>query len=96
MEPSSRKEVRIEFRTTQAEKDLIARAAHIKGQTLSAYAVSTLLEDASQVIDSATKIELSSRDRELFLALLDSTEEPNQALREAARGYLEGREAGLR
>jgi uncharacterized protein (DUF1778 family) len=96
MEPSSRKDVRIEFRTTPAEKELIARAAHIKGQTLSAYAVGTLLEDASQVIDSAARIELSSRDRELFLALLDSTEEPNEALREAAHDYLESREAALR
>lgn len=88
MEATKRKDTRLEFRVTSAEKRLIAQAAHLRGQSLSGYAISTLVEDARQVIDNATRIELSNRDRDEFLAILDADDEPNEALTKAAQEYL--------
>ncbi len=78
---------RLEFRAAAAQKELIERAAFLTGQTVSAYAVSTLVENATQVVEYANRIKLGERDRELFLALLDADAEPNEALRKAAADY---------
>ena len=80
-----KKESRLEVRVASRDKKLIERAAFLRGQSVSAYSVSTLIEDARQVIDSADRILLTDRDRDAFLKILDKG--PNQELLEAAREY---------
>lgn len=84
MPTSAKRESRIEFRVKAAVKELLEQAATLRGQTLSAYAVATLMEDARRVIECANRVEVSLRDHRHFLATLDCEEAPNRALVEAA------------
>lgn len=85
-----KKEARVEFRVQSAIKELLERAASLKGQTLSAYALATLVEDARRIIERASLIEVTQRDHRHLLRLLDSDQKPNRALREAAQDYRSG------
>ncbi len=78
-------------RGIQSDLETIERAVSLKGQTVSAYAASTLVENARQVVEYASRIKLGDRDREVFLALLDADAEPNEALRQAAADYQQAR-----
>lgn len=78
---------RLDFRLNSEAKRVIEQAAALSGQTVKQFAVSTLLQSAEEVLERRRTIHLSSRDRDLFLALLDSDEGPNQALREAAERF---------
>ena len=66
---------------------LIEQAAAARGQTVSDFAVSTLLRSAEEVLDRLQHRRLSSRDRDLFLEMLDRDDKPNEALKRAARAY---------
>ena len=78
---------RLDFRLDSEAKRVIEQAAALSGQTIKQFAVSTLLQSAEEVLERRRTIHLSNRDRDLFLALLDADEEPNQALREAAERF---------
>jgi uncharacterized protein (DUF1778 family) len=72
----------------QPLKEVIEEAAAAMGQTVSDFAVSTLVQAARQVVEQRQVTELTNRDRDLFLALLDDTSRrPNEALKEAAAKY---------
>jgi uncharacterized protein (DUF1778 family) len=68
-------------------KDLIERAASELGQTVSDFAISTLIQSARDVIYQYQRTELSNRDRDIFLAALEDKGGPNKRLRAAARRY---------
>lgn len=88
MVSSGKRQSRIEFRVQGGDKELLEQAARLRGQTLSAYALATLMEDARRVIEHANRVEVTLRDHQHFLATLDREEEPAPALVEAARSYL--------
>lgn len=78
---------RLDCRLDAGIKAIIERAASFQGQSLSAFAVSTLAEKARAVIQEHTMIELSQRDRKAFLSLTRGPAKPNAALRRAAARY---------
>lgn len=78
---------RLDFRISPEHKKLIERAAAAQGQTVSSFAISTLIRAAEAAIEGEAVRALSARDSETFLAMLDAPPAPNAALREAARRY---------
>lgn len=82
-------EAKINFRLEAQQKRLIEAAASLKGQTLTAFAVSTLIDSAQEIVERFGRTSLTDRDRDLFLALLDADDEPAPALAAAAAAYRE-------
>jgi len=82
---------RIDFRIRPEQKALIERAAGVKGQTVTDFAVTALVEAAQETIERAAKTTLSARDADIFLRILASSGTPNRALRSAARRYRKSR-----
>jgi uncharacterized protein (DUF1778 family) len=79
---------RLNFRLPSDLKQLVAEAAAQLGQSVSDFAVSTLVQTAHQVIQRRALTDLSNRDRDAFIALLDDADAgPNKALTEAADRY---------
>jgi uncharacterized protein (DUF1778 family) len=81
---------RLDFRLSMQAKAVIEQAAALSGQSVSEFAVSTLLDKANRVLEADCVRRLSERDAQLFMTMLDSEQGPNQALREAAAWYKEG------
>ncbi len=81
-------DARLNFRLPSELKQVIEQAAGHLGQTVSEFAVSTLVRSAHEVIEQHDRTELSNRDRDIFLAMLDDADaEPNEALAAAAEKY---------
>jgi len=88
---TGKNDARLNFRLPSDLKETIEQAAAHLGQTVSDFAISTLVQTARQVIREHDVTRLSNRDRDRFLALLDDAEvEPNDALKAAARRYKQG------
>jgi len=85
MATGQRNDVRLDFHLNKQLKELIERAALLTGQNVSDFAVSVLAERARQIIQEHGRLVLSDRDRDLFLAMLDTDAEPNEALQKAAQ-----------
>ena len=84
-------EPRLNFRIPAELKEVIEEAAAALGQSVGDFSVSTLVEHARAVIRERNVTELSRRDRDLFIVLLDDPKaKPNAALVNAAKG-IEGR-----
>jgi uncharacterized protein (DUF1778 family) len=85
---TSKNEARLNFRLPADLKQTIEEAAIQLGQTVSDFAVSTLVQTARKVIAERDVTELSRRDRDVFHAMLDDrSARPNKALTAAARRY---------
>lgn len=83
-----KKNARIDFRLPNELKEVIEQAATLRGQSLSEFAVSTLISSAHQVIQESRITKLSNRDRDIFIALVDDPDaRPNDELVKAAREY---------
>lgn len=76
---------RIELRATREEKRLLAAAAAHERLDLTAFIMRNALPAARAVVDRAERIELSERDSERVLALLENPPAPTPALMAAAR-----------
>jgi len=77
-------EERLNVRLPADAKELIATAAAYSGLTLSGFVVATLTTHATTVIRERKALELSSRDHERFMAIIDNPDrEPNEALKAA-------------
>jgi uncharacterized protein (DUF1778 family) len=88
MPSEARNDARLNFRLPLPLKETIEEAAAALGQSVSDFAVSTLVQKARKVIEDRSVTELSRRDRDVFVALLDDGDaRPNRRLREAARRY---------
>ena len=74
---------RIEFRVRPEIKEVIEQAAQLLGLTVTEYASSRLVQDARKTVSEYNVTRLTDRDRDIFLAMLESDAEPNQALRRA-------------
>ncbi|MFV0444181.1 MAG: DUF1778 domain-containing protein [Planctomycetaceae bacterium] len=86
--PTIKADARINVRLPSELKQTIEEAAAALGQTVSEFTVSTIVQEARQVLQAAQVTSLSQRDRDRFLAALNDTEaKPNAALKAAARRY---------
>lgn len=84
---ASSRQARLNFRLGQEQKTLIEQAARTIGQNVSDFAIGSMVRAAQETIQQATVTRLSNRDRELFLSMLDSDADPNEALQRAASRY---------
>ena len=80
------KTARIDFRLPEELKRRFELAASYVGKTLSDFAVDALMRRAREVQEEHERTVISSRDREVFVAILDN-EEPSDALRRSAEKY---------
>lgn len=81
-------DARLNFRLPADLKTVIEQAAAATGQSVSDFAVSTLSRVAREVIREEQVTDVSNRDRDRFLALLDDqAAKPTSALRKAAARY---------
>lgn len=88
MATMTKSDARLNFRLPDDLKTIIEEAASQLGQSVSDYAVSTLVRNAREVLQQSHTTELTNRDRDRFLALLDDTgAKPNPALKAAAVKY---------
>jgi len=88
MSANSRNDARLNFRLSNELKCVIEQAAGYLGQSVSEFAVSTLVRSAHDVIEQHDRTELSKKDREAFLAMLDDVDAvPNADLAGAAEKY---------
>jgi uncharacterized protein (DUF1778 family) len=78
---------RLDVRLGEEQKRLIEQAAGFLGQTISAFTVATLVQQAEQVVERFGMLHLSDRDRDTFLAALDQASKPNAKLRQAAKRH---------
>jgi uncharacterized protein (DUF1778 family) len=68
---------------------LLVEAARIKNASLDDFVLWALEKTAQATLENHQVIELSLRDRDLFLAALDEDSEPNEALRRAMQRHQE-------
>lgn len=94
MANATKNDARFDFRISGQAKALIEQAAALNGQSLTEFAVATLVEKARQVVSAENVRALSERDARRFLRLLEE-QEPNAALRAAARKYKKERHDAL-
>jgi uncharacterized protein (DUF1778 family) len=88
MTTANPKEARLNFRLPTDLKEVIEEAATAMGQSVSDYAIATLVSNSQAVLRQNQTTVLSSRDRKTFMALLDESDaKPNRALTQAAKRY---------
>lgn len=81
-------DARINFRLSSDLKKTIEDAAAEVGQSVSDFAISTLVQTARKILHDQQVTRMSERDRQLFLAMLDDeSSKPNDTLAKAAKRY---------
>lgn len=86
--PEVKSDARINFRLSGELKKTIEDAAAEMGQSVSDFAISTLVQTARKILHDQQVTRLSERDRQLFVAMLDDeSSKPNDALVKAAKRY---------
>jgi uncharacterized protein (DUF1778 family) len=86
--PTAKSDARINFRLSSELKQTIEDAAAEMGQSVSDFAVSTLVSTARKILRDQQITRLTDRDQQLFLAVIDGeSSQPNDALVKAARRY---------
>jgi len=81
-------DARINFRLSSELKKTIEDAAAEMGQSISDFAISTLVRTARKILHDQQVTRLSERDRQQFVAMLDDeSSNPNDALVKAAKRY---------
>jgi uncharacterized protein (DUF1778 family) len=83
----SRKEARLEARVTPEQKRLIARAAALRGFSVTEFVVASAQQAASNAIKEFELLTLHDRAREVFVNAVLHPPSPNKAARTAARRY---------
>jgi uncharacterized protein (DUF1778 family) len=84
---SGPREARLDVRLNQRAKETIEQAAVASHQTVTDFVVTSLLRASNEVLKQHQIIKLTTRDRDQFLAALDSSERPNRALSRAAKEF---------
>ncbi len=81
-------DARLNFRINSELKKTIEDAAAQTGQTVSDFAVSTLIQVSRKILLDEQATRLTDRDRQLFAEMLDDeSTKPNAALVKAAKRY---------
>lgn len=79
---------RIDFIVPAELRQMVEQAAALRGQTVTEFAVATLADSAQRVIQQHQVTDLSNRDRDIFLAMLDDdNSQPSEALMASAQAY---------
>ena len=81
------KKARLEARITQEQKELLLEAAQISGFSLTEFVVASAVETAKRMIQEQSVLQLSQRDREVFVNALLNPPEPGEKLRSSAKRY---------
>lgn len=85
---TGKSDARINFRLSSDLKKTIEDAAAEMGQSVSDFAISTLVQTARRILHEQQVTRLSERDRQRFVAMLDDeSSQPNDALVKAAKRY---------
>lgn len=85
------KSERIDLRTTQEDKRVLARAAEFEQSDLTSYILSKILPIARKTVRQAELLTLSARDSAHVLDLLENPPEPSPALEKAFRRLADNR-----
>ena len=83
----SRKEERLEARVTPAQKQLIERAAALRGTSVTEFVVVSAQEAAINLIKDFEVLSLRDEAREVFINAILNPPAPNEAARIAAERY---------
>ena len=78
-------DTRINLRTSPEAKALIERAAALMGTTVSSFMLQNAYEAAQRLVAQHETIVLSDRDRDAFLAAINTPGEPTEALKALMR-----------
>ncbi len=78
---------RLEARTTTKDKQMIARAAEIKGMSTSQFILTVTKAQAMTVISESEHILQTQKDKELFVNALLNAPEPSEELKNAFRDF---------
>ncbi len=82
---TTRRDHRIELRTTSDEKQLLANAAACQGIDVTSFIRAAVFPRAREVVAQTERVSLSARAAMQMLELLDTPPEPSDALIAAAR-----------
>lgn len=82
---------RLDVRTTRAIKELIAKAAALKGQTVSDFVLTSSREDAARTVREHEVIQLNANDSRAFVAALLRAPVEKPRLKKAVQRYKERR-----
>ena len=86
--PETKNDARLNFRINSELKKTIEDAAAQTGQTVSDFAVSTLIQVSRKILMDEQVTQLTERDRQLFAEMLDDeSTKPNTTLVKAAKQY---------
>ena len=78
---------RLEIRLNPQAKEKIEQAAVVSHQSITDFVVTSLLRASEEALERQQMIHLTNRDRDLFLAALESDVRPNRAFRKAAERF---------
>ena len=86
MEAQSIKKERIDIRVSTKDKMMFLHALEISGESsLSAFLTRIIKTKSSEIIEKHTKILTSERDKKIFFDAIFADQEPNKALKDAAK-----------
>lgn len=80
---------RLEARVTPEQKQLIARAAALRGSSVAEFIVASAQDAATETIKDFEILSLHDEARDVFVNAVLHPQIPNEAARKAARRYLE-------
>jgi uncharacterized protein (DUF1778 family) len=83
----STKSERFDARITREQKELFARAAALKGRSVTEFVIASAYEIAAETVRDHEVLTLSRRDTKSFVDALLHPKGPSRRLREAARRY---------
>jgi uncharacterized protein (DUF1778 family) len=78
---------RLDIRLNPQAKEKIEQAAAVSHQSITDFVVTSLLRASEEALERQKSIQLTNRDRDLFLAALETNVRPNRALRKAAERF---------
>jgi uncharacterized protein (DUF1778 family) len=85
---SNRKNDRLAVRLPSEVKDMLELAAEVSGRSLSDFVLASAVTAAHKSIENHERMRLSNEDRAVFLAAFSDDAEPNEALKNAASGFM--------
>jgi uncharacterized protein (DUF1778 family) len=85
----SRKEERLEARVTPEQKKMIARAAALRGSSVTEFVVASAQQAAADAIKDSEVLTLHDEARDVFVNAVLHPPAPNEAARKAAQRYKE-------
>jgi len=81
------RKARLDICLNPQAKEKIKQAALVSHQSLNDFVLQSLLRVSEEALERHRMIQLSTRDRDLFLTALETDVRPNRALRKAAERF---------